>query len=108
MIKSENIVHAKSLAIDPVVEKCVDTLLTQLWDGSSAKIFQDDLIALIMKEKGFQDSTILGYRAERQKLFDEHHLDFEPLYRANGWSVYYDKPAYNETYRASWEFSKKG
>lgn len=32
-------------------------------------------------------------------------LDFEQLYRAEGWSVEYDKPGYNESYEAYFKFS---
>ena len=40
----------------------------------------------------------------RQKVFDRGWLDIEPLYRTQGWNVTFDKPAYCETYEASWTF----
>ena len=33
-------------------------------------------------------------------------MDIESIYRADGWGVYYDKPGYNETYTATFEFTK--
>lgn len=41
---------------------------------------------------------------ERHQVFEKHWLDIETAYRQAGWEVEYDKPAYNETYGASWEF----
>lgn len=43
--------------------------------------------------------------------FDGHDInswvDFEDLYRKQGWKVVYDKPAYCETYKAYFVLSKK-
>lgn len=36
----------------------------------------------------------------------QHWLDFEPVYRAAGWKVYYDKPGYNEDYEGFYQFDK--
>jgi hypothetical protein len=38
--------------------------------------------------------------------FEDYFMDIEEAYRAAGWKVKYGGPAYNETYRASYEFSK--
>jgi hypothetical protein len=43
----------------------------------------------------------------RQHIFNENWLDVEPIYEAAGWEVVYDKPAYNETYAASFKFTPK-
>ena len=42
----------------------------------------------------------------RAELFKKHYLDIEPIYRAAGWIVKYDKPAYCESYDANFTFSK--
>lgn len=39
--------------------------------------------------------------------FDIKWLDFEELYRNVGWSVEYDGPGYNESYEATFKFTKK-
>ena len=38
--------------------------------------------------------------------FDNRWLNIEELYRANGWTVTYDKPGYNESHEASFAFKK--
>jgi hypothetical protein len=35
---------------------------------------------------------------------DPNWLNFESMYREQGWKVEYDKPGYNETYEAFWVF----
>lgn len=39
--------------------------------------------------------------------FDIKWLDFEEMYRNAGWNVEYDKPGYNESYEATFKFTKK-
>jgi hypothetical protein len=43
----------------------------------------------------------------RQEVFDNQWLDIEDIYREAGWKVSYDKPAYNETYKAYFTFSRR-
>jgi hypothetical protein len=38
--------------------------------------------------------------------FDQRWLDFEPVFRKNGWNVEYDKPGYNESYDGFYKFSE--
>lgn len=40
-------------------------------------------------------------------LFDNGWMDFEPVFRKEGWRVTYDQPGYNETYEPTYKFSKK-
>lgn len=48
-------------------------------------------------------------KAIRAKLgtIEMRWLDVESCYRAAGWKVEYDKPGYNETYEATFKFSRK-
>ena len=43
--------------------------------------------------------------AMREDVFKYHWLDIEPFYRSSGWAVSYDKPAYNESYKAHFIFT---
>jgi hypothetical protein len=105
MIKPDEIVNAKRKQLDPVVEQAVDALLAQNWNGRSSKVYQKDIVAKILEIKAFETEELKNEFT--RKLFDEHMLDFEDIYRDAGWSVYYDKPGYNESYEASFEFKKK-
>lgn len=41
-----------------------------------------------------------------ETIYANHWMDVEPVYRAQGWDVEYDKPGFNETYDAIWIFKK--
>jgi len=82
--------------IPPEMIQVVNDFLTKRFNGgNTVTIKQDELLEAFMKV-----STI-----PRQTIFDQHMLDFEPIYRKEGWTVYYDKPGYSETYGARYEFS---
>jgi hypothetical protein len=61
---------------------------------NSTTVKQDDVMDLICAKSG----------ETRQKVFDNHWLDVEQYYRNAGWIVTYDKPAYNESYKAYFTF----
>lgn len=84
--------------LPPVVIQAVNYLLTKEYRGGEAKILQDEIITEIIRLDG-------SYT--RDQIFSEKMLDFEEIYRKNGWSVLYDKPAYNETFAANFIFKKK-
>jgi len=42
----------------------------------------------------------------RSEIINNGWLNIEEAYRAADWEVEYDKPAYNETYRAHFIFKK--
>lgn len=99
MIKPEEIREACAKALDSRVEQVVDELLVKHWNGREATFKQDDVI----KELVLRHHPTLT----RGIIFAEKLLDFEEAYRAAGWSVEYDKPAYNETYPATFTFKKR-
>lgn len=84
---------AQKVAIPEVVFDVVNELLTQRANDKVIIIKQDEVI------DGIVESGI-----ERQRIFEERMLDFEDAYRHTGWIVKYDKPGWNETYGARWEF----
>ena len=80
---------------DPVFD-VVNDLLAKAGDTSRKVIYQDDVVAAL-EARGFN----------RQDLFENNWLDFENFYEVNGWDVTYDKPGYNESYKAQWVFEPK-
>lgn len=70
--------------------------------------------------KNFSDSTIIIRQKDIEKqallklpgltasdLYDRKWMDIEDMFRDAGWDVYYDKPGYNESYDAYFEFKPK-
>lgn len=76
----------------------VNKLLVERLSGDRASILQRDIVAEIEK---------LNPEFTEGKLVDNHWLDFEDAYRDAGWNVVYDKPGYNESYPASFEFRRQ-
>ncbi len=62
-----------------------------------AEVLQKDVIRKMME---------LG-NIDRARVFAEGYLNVEEAYRAVGWSVRYDKPAYDESYDSFFVFKKK-
>ena len=79
------------------VFECVNAALLTEGSGRRLVVYQDDIVKKLTEE-----GTL-----DRREIFEKHWLDFEPAYREAGWYVSYDKPAYNESYRAHWVFSRK-
>jgi hypothetical protein len=97
-ISPNEIIENLEKIIPPVVIEAVNNLLTKNYRGGRTVIFQDDIISEIIK----LDGSYL-----RDQIFGEKMLDFEEIYRKNGWSVEYDKPAYSENYAPKFIFEKK-
>jgi len=51
-----------------------------------------------------QQAELVRRMKARLEDFQERWLDFEDVYRKQGWKVTYDKPGYNETYPAIFVF----
>ena len=81
-------------------------MIAKKWDGHSSKFKQDDIINIILTKMNIKMKTNSPFMLTDEYLFDNKFLDVEDIYRKQGWVVAYDKPAYNETYDAIFEFTK--
>lgn len=75
-------------SIPPKVIEAFNELIAENISGKSARILQVDAVERL-EAKGF----------DRQRIYKEHLLDVEPIYREYGWIVEFDKPAFNESYK---------
>lgn len=96
-VAPDEIAELKKKSFPYFVIETFNELIARSYSGGSATVYQDDAVALIV-ERG---------QATRSEIFDKGWLNIEEIYRAEGWSVNYDKPGYNESYRAVFEFRKK-
>lgn len=83
---------------DMVIEAINDMLKKEYRKGKSVVLRQDDIIAEIQQ----RDISLT-----REQIFGRGWLDFEPVFERAGWKVKYDKPGYNESYAATFEFIPK-
>lgn len=66
------------------------------FSGKCSTVKQNEVIEEIIVRSG---RTIL-----RADVFGEGYLNVEGVYRKQGWKVRYDKPGFNESYDAYYEF----
>ena len=78
---------------EPVFEVS-NRLIAEAWDGRMA-IFAKTLAATLVAK---------SLSITEQEVYNRHLLNVEESYRAEGWDVEYDRPAYNETYDATFTF----
>lgn len=96
----------------PSIVKAVNSLLAKNLNRKRAIITQDEIIARaieISTDMWVQDGRPNWYSPlTREQIFAEKMLDIEEAYRAAGWDVEYDKPAYDENYTAYFKFEWSG
>ena len=81
---------------DGVIEAFNEVIAKNLDQGYSTFKQKEVLKAIALKMGATQDATC-----------ENGWLDVEDIYRKAGWVVEYDKPAYNESYDATFTFSTK-
>lgn len=97
-ITPDEVVEHKLREIPDQVVECWNRMIASKSNGSNTiTIMQDDIVSALVAATG----------VKRQAVFDLGWLDIEDLYRNAGWKVSYDKPGYNESYEAYFEFRKK-
>jgi len=101
-LSPDEVLEKKQMSIPDAMLEAINEMIVKKWNGSEATFRQEDLLDLYFSKIG--ESNI---QMNRTKVFDNHWMDFEEIYRKAGWKVSYDKPAYNESYPATFTFEKK-
>lgn len=96
-ISPDEVVIQKEKEFPDVVIEVVNRLVKEKWNGKQAIVMQADIV-----------NGILGNsRYTKNEIFGKHLLDFEDIYRKQGWNVTYDSPAYCESYDPYFLFERK-
>lgn len=96
--------RANSKGIPDFVYDIFNELLTKRWNnGKPIVISQDEVVTSIIGRYNELYDTELN----RQAIFHYHWLDVESEYIKAGWDVEFDKPGYNESYKAFYTFTPK-
>jgi hypothetical protein len=98
-ISPNEIAGAKSGVFPDFVIEAVNELITENYTSGRARFTQDDVITKILSKTDY---------CTREWIFAKGWLNFEEIYEAQGWEVVYDKPGYNESYKANFTFTKRG
>lgn len=95
-IKPSEVVSKKASSLPKEVIEVFNQLIAKHWNGSNSTFKMSEV-----------EHTLCGkLDCIPSYLYDNHYLDVEDIYRAEGWKVYFDKPGYNESYPSTYEFSK--
>lgn len=101
-IKPSEVTEKKLTAIPNEMIQAVNDCIVKHWNGHYASFSQEELI-----ERYFEITGKFNIENNRKELFNERHLNFEPIFENEGWDIEYDKPAYNETYEHKFTFKIK-
>ena len=93
-IRPQEVITKQIESIPDEVMLSFNELIAEKFSNGRAVVKQDDVIARILGKM----------ETSRDEIFKNHWLDVEKIYRKAGWKVDYDKPGYNETYDAYFEF----
>lgn len=96
-IRPEQVVPAKKAELPDAIFEAFNELIARNFNNGSAVVQQDAVADLIAAKAGVRVAFV----------FKNHWLDVEDLYREAGWKVVYDKPGFNESYQATFTFSRK-
>jgi len=80
---------------DFVIEAVNDLIRQNYSDYGFTLLYQKDIVQLIIDR----------HNVSEDEIYKNKWLDFEDLYRKAGWAVVYDKPAYCESYPATFKFT---
>lgn len=95
-IKPGEVAKQKQESFPSQVLEAFNQLITEKFNNTYAIVKQDDVVALMVKNG-----------LNQREIYDKGWLNVEDIYRKAGWKVEYDKPAYNESYPATFTFSIK-
>lgn len=84
--------------IPDFVIEVFNQLIKEKWDGTQAIVLQVGAVSLILERACGQ--------VQRSEVFDKGWLNVEGQYRRAGWSVTYEKPAFNENGHAFFTFHR--
>jgi hypothetical protein len=95
-VTPDDVVALKSKIIPNVIIETFNEAIAKNFNGEHSTVFQHEIVAMLVGK----DFTI-------EEIFKNRWLDVEDIYRDAGWKVYYDKPAYDESYEPSFTFRKR-
>lgn len=93
-ISPEEVTQLQKEQFPPEVIETFNVLIAENMVNGEATVKQKDAVARMVLDG-----------LEKAMIYKKGWLNIEEMYREVGWSVVYDKPAYNETYDAFFRFS---
>lgn len=101
-LKPEDVPGYKKTIFPDFVLESFNELIAKNWNNGRAMVLQKDVVNLMSLKMPGE-----SYSDNKNKIYAEGWLNVEDIYREAGWKVTYNKPGYNESYEASFEFKVK-
>ena len=95
-ITPKEVIKEKADSRPPEVFEVFNELIVRYWNGHESRFSQELVLELLTAKLD----------CDNDKIISNHWLDIEDAYRKAGWEVVYDSPGYNETFPASFCFTK--
>lgn len=89
-------IEQRKIIFPKEVFETFNRLIADNWNGHSATVMQKEATKAI--------ADVLNIPVSQ--IFNKGYLDIEEAYRAAGWHVQYDKPAFDESYEPHFVFKK--
>ena len=86
--------------IPDIIIKTVNKLIVKNWNPIEHK-------AIVEQNEILDEIVLYDGNLTHDKVFTNHWLDIEPIYRKIGWNVVYNKPPYYEDWEAYFVFKTK-
>lgn len=96
-INPNEIVNEKIKAIPDQVIRVFNELIARNWNNDRSIVFTNEAVEFIKFLTGASKDTII----------QNHWLDIEPIYTANGYEVTYNEASGNESFPSYYEFRKR-
>lgn len=97
-VTPKEIMENLEYTIHPSIIQAVNCLLKEKYKGKEVSIKQKDILK---KAREFTPELT------NQKIFDNHYMDFESIFRKAGWKVEYHSPDRDESFEEFFRFSSK-
>ena len=112
-IRPQDIAAHKAKNIPDYVIEAFNNEIAKKYNHNSKTsiVRQDDVVNAAIKLRISTSTTDIPNYDEhvyRQEIYENHFLDIEQIYEANGWNVSYEKPGYCESGYACFTFKQKG
>jgi hypothetical protein len=104
-ITPDDVKIIKKTQIPDVVIAVFNTLIVKNMTLNGSSTIKQDAIVKEICARMVDDTHTINEVCNR--IFNEHWLDVEEIYRNAGWIVEYDKPAYCESYESYFIFRKE-
>jgi len=100
-ISPNDVASEKSKLIPDGIIQAVNELIVERWNGTSANFKLKEVVSRYL-------ATVDPHMRKgiERNLYDKKLLDFEDIYRKQGWDVEFDHAAYSESFDDNFTFKK--